>query len=204
MPGHLQGMRVSQGLQRHPEPQTLTQESPKLCLFLGKPSQISILAPQVLWRQAWDCLLVSIVTGNREPPAAVWGYHRHQYLQVHTCPGNPWDGAGSSSCPCTRMPSHSTHIQGFGCMLRHKYTSTLAYADACTVTQALALGPSTNGTRDHPAGCDPVPQPPHPPWCGKGLGEEKIPFTTPTATQLTDHVLGIACAVSCSSHNTTG
>lgn len=124
--------RDSKGTQ---SPRPLTQQSPKLCLFLGKPSQISILAPQILWRQAWDCLLVSIVTGNREPPAAVWGYHRHQYLQVHTCPENPWDGAASSLPPCTCMPLYSMHIQGCQYMFLCKYTNTPAYVDACTVTQ---------------------------------------------------------------------
>lgn len=185
--------RDSKGTQ---SPRSLIQDSPKLCLpgktqpDLNSSTSNSLEAGLGLRR-------------NREPPAAVWGYHRHQYLQVHTCPENPWDGVASSSSTCMQMPLYSMHIQGCQCMLLHKYTNTLAYADTCTVTQAWAC-PSTNGTGDHPAGCDPLLQPPSPPWCRKGLGKEKIPFTTPTATQLTDQVLGISCGISCSSHGTTG
>lgn len=112
--------------------------------------------------------------------------------------GQPLAGVHSRACLCTAL-----HIQSCQCMLLHKHMNTIAYADTCTVTQAWAH-PSRNGTGDHPAGCDPLPQPPSPPWCGKGLGKEKILFTTPTATQLADHVLGMACGISCSSHSTTG
>lgn len=191
--------RDSKGTQ---SPRPLTQQSPKLCLFLGKPSQISILAPQVLWRQAWDCLLVSIVTRNREPPAAVWGYHRHQYLQVHTCPENPWDGAASSLPPCTCISIQhaysglSMHVP----LQIHQYSGIRRYMHS----DPAWARPSTNGTGDHLAGCDPLPQLPSPPWCRKVLRKEKILFTTPTATQLTDHMLRFACGISCSSHRTTG
>lgn len=92
-------------------------------------------------------------------------------------------------------------VQGFQGLLCQKYTNTLAYANTCTVTQALALL-STDGTGDQAAGCDPLPQAPSPPWCRKGLGKEKIAFTTPTATQFAYHVLGVACGTSRSSHTT--
>lgn len=126
---------------------------------------------------------VSIATVNRGPPAAVWGYRRYQYLQVHAGPGNPWDGAASSACPCLCMPVHRMHPQGWECMLLHKHMDTLACADTCTGTQALA-GLTTNGMGDHPAGCDPLPQPPESVLVQRSLEKAGSHLITPTTPHL--------------------
>lgn len=124
-----------------------------------------------------------MVTVNRGPPAAVWGYHRHQYLQVHTGPGNPWEGTASSACPCMCMPVHRMHPRaGNACSSANTWTPLHV--------QTHAQGPrpwhAYPSMGDHPAGCDPLPQPP-PPKSGlvqRSLGKAGSYFTTPTTAHL--------------------
>lgn len=167
-PGCLKGVRISQGLQSHRPPDSGVPQSVSLS---GKTQSALNPSTSSSLEAGLGLPPVSIATVNRGPPAAVWGYRRYQYLQVHAGPGNPWDGAASSACPCLCMPVHRMHPQGWECMLLHKHMDTLACADTCTGTQALA-GLTTNGMGDHPAGCDPLPQPPKSvlaSWCREVL-----------------------------------
>lgn len=144
---------------------------------------------------------VSIVTVNRGPPAAVWGYLRYQYLQVHMGPGNPWDGAASSACAC--LCTECTPRAGIACSSRNTQIPLHVQTHAQGPRPWRASPPMGWEIILLDMTCSHSLPPPSLSWCREVLGRWDPLYNT-HYTIFTDHVLGIACGISCSPHSTTG